>query len=101
MIKTRFRKVTYKFDIDIPTSIKHALEIDRINQNNFWRDALELEMMNVGIAFDILYDNDVVPPGWSKVTGHVIFDCKMDMTRKSRWLLDGHKTPEPLHSGLH
>ena len=93
--------MTYKFGIDIPTSIKHALDIYRINQNTFWRDALELEMMNVGIAFDILYDNDVVPPGWSKVTGHVIFDCKMDMTRKSRWLLDGHKTPEPLHSGLH
>ena len=22
----------------------------------------------------------------------------MDMTRKARWVLDGHKTPEPLHS---
>ena len=90
--------MTHKFGIDIPTSIKHALEIDRINQNNFWRDALELEMMNVGIAFDILEEDDVVLPGWSKVTGHIIFDCKMDMTRKARWVLDGHKTPEPLHS---
>ena len=55
-------------------------------------------MMNVGIAFDILDYNDVVPPGWSKVTGHAIFDSKMDMKRKARWVLDGHKTPEPLHS---
>ena len=55
-------------------------------------------MMNMGIAFDILDDNDVVPLRWSRVTGHIIFDCKMDMTRKSRWVLDGHKTPEPLHS---
>ena len=55
-------------------------------------------MMNVGIAFDILDDKDVVPPGWSQVTGHAIFDFKMDMTSKARWLLNGHKTPEPLHS---
>ena len=30
-IKTRYRKVTHKFGINLPTSIKHALEIDRIN----------------------------------------------------------------------
>ena len=73
-IKTRCRKVNHKFGIDIPNSIKHALGVDRINRNTFWRDSLELEMMNVGIAFDILDDNDVVPPRWSKVIGHVIFD---------------------------
>ena len=73
-IKTRFRKVTHKFGIDIPTSIKHALDIDKINRNTFWRDALELEMMNMGISFDILDDNELVTPGWYKVTGHVIFD---------------------------
>ena len=66
--------MTHKFGIDIPTSIKHALGIDSINRNTFWRDALEIKMMNVGIAFDILDENDVVPLGWSKVTGHVIFD---------------------------
>ena len=55
-------------------------------------------MMNVGILFDILDDNYVVPLEWSKLMGHVIFDCKIDMTRKARWVLDGHKTPEPLHS---
>ena len=97
MIKTRCRKVTHNFGIDIPTSIKHALGINSINKNTFWRDALELEMTNVGIAFDILDDNGLVPPVWSKVTGHLIFDCKMDTTRKSRWVIDGHKTPEPLH----
>ena len=42
LIKTRCRKVTHKFGIDIPTSIKHDLDIDSINQNTFWRDALKL-----------------------------------------------------------
>ena len=55
-------------------------------------------MVNVGIAFEILEKEKAIPPGWSKVTGHIIFDCKMDMTRKARWVLDGHKTPDPVHS---
>ena len=38
------------------------------------------------------------PPGWSKVTGHLVFDVKMDFTRKARWVLDRHKTPDPVGS---
>ena len=26
--------------------------------------------------------------------GHIIFDVKMDFTRKTRWVKDGHKTPD-------
>ena len=25
----------------------------------------------------------------------MVFDVKMDFTRKARWVLDGHKTPDP------
>ena len=49
--------------------------------------------MNVGIAFHNLERGEEVPNGWSKVTGHIVFDVKMDFTRKARWVLDGHKTP--------
>ena len=57
-----------------------------------------MEIVNVGIAFEILEKEKVTPPGWSKVTGHIIFDCKMDMTRKARWVLDGHNNPDLVHS---
>ena len=33
-----------------------------------------------------------------KVTGHLIWDMKIDFTRKARWVLDGHKTPNPTGS---
>ena len=36
--------------------------------------------------------------GWRKVTGHLIFDMKMDFTRKDRWVLDGYKTPDTIGS---
>eukprot|EP00957_Ditylum_brightwellii_P087865 6691208-Ditylum_brightwellii.AAC.1 len=51
-------------------------------------------MKKIGITLEIL-ENDLKTPGeWSKVTGHIILDVKMDFTRKSRWVLDGHKTPD-------
>ena len=49
-------------------------------------------MYNVGIAFEILGEGEKAPSGWSLVTGHIVWDVKMDLTRKARWVLDGHKT---------
>ena len=51
-------------------------------------------MYEVGIAFEVLEENAKALAGWSKVTGHLVFDVKMDFTRKARWVLDGHKTPD-------
>lgn len=55
-------------------------------------------MFNVGIAFEVLSDGKKAPPGWTQVTGHLVFDVKMDFTRKARWVLDGHKTDDPVGS---
>ena len=65
------------------------------NGNTFWRDAIRKEMTNVGIAFDILEDDEHLPVGYKKASGHIIFDVKMDFTRKARWVLDGHKCEKP------
>ena len=97
-IKARIRKTTHKYGIEIPTNIKHAFEIDKANNNNFWRDAVAKEMTEVGIAFEVLEHGEKAPKGWSKVTGHLVWDVKMDFTRKARWVLDGHLTPNPIGS---
>ena len=55
-------------------------------------------MLNIGVAFEILDDDTAMPIGWSKVTGHMIFDIKMDFTFKARWVLDGHRTPDVIGS---
>eukprot|EP00957_Ditylum_brightwellii_P078264 5950878-Ditylum_brightwellii.AAC.1 len=52
-------------------------------------------MFNVGIAFEVLEHKRNLPVGWKEVTSHIVFDVKMDFTRKARWGLDGHKTPDP------
>ena len=87
-MKSRIRKTTHKYGIELPTSQTHAYKIDRKNKNTFWRDAINKEMLNVGIAFEVLPTGEKAPPGWSKVTGNLVFDVKMDFTRKARWVLD-------------
>ena len=49
----------------------------------------------MGVAFDILEAHENVPVGWTKASGHLIWDVKMDFTRKGRWVKDGHRTPDP------
>ena len=53
-------------------------------------------MFNVGVAFEVLDVGERAPCGWSKVTGHLVWDVKMDFTHKVCWVLDGHKTPNPV-----
>ena len=55
-------------------------------------------MTEVGVVFEVLEEEMKAPIGWSKVTGHLVWDVKMDFTRKARLVLDGHKTPNPIGS---
>ena len=61
-------------------------------------DAITKEMTNVGIAFTILNEGKKAPPGWTKASSHMVFDVKMDFTRKARWVKDGHRSPDPTTS---
>ena len=92
-VSQRKWKTTHKFGIEIPRTVEQAMAIDRKASSTHWQEAIKREMSNIGIAFEILEEKKATPVGWSKVTGHMIFDVKMDFTRKARWVLDGHKTP--------
>jgi hypothetical protein len=97
-IKVRIRKTIDTYGIKAPTSMEHAFAIDKKNGNTLWCDALAKEMTETGIAFEVLDEGIQAPKGWSKVTGHLVWDVKMDFTRKARWVIDGHKTDDPTGS---
>ena len=59
--------MTQKYGIEIPTSVENAYEIN--NQK-----AIDKEMMNVSVAFQVLDEGEKAPPGWSKTSGHIVFD---------------------------
>ena len=72
------------------------MEINWRNGNTMWRDVLAIKMFNVGVAFEILEEDQPTPAGWKKVSRHLVWDVKMDFTRKARWVLDGHKMADPI-----
>jgi len=95
-VKSRaVKRKTHKYGVEVPRDVKHAFQLDEKNGNTLWQDALALEMNSIGAAIKFLKNGQQVPVGYTKATGHVIFDVKMDLRRKARWVKDGHRTPEP------
>ncbi len=75
---TRYLKRTHKFGIEVPKTVKEALDLDRKNNNTLWADAIAKEMKEVRIAFNILPDGHSDPIGYHKIPCHMIFDVKME-----------------------
>ena len=94
-VKSRVRKTTHKYGIEIPKSHEEAFRFDKKNSNSFWYNAFQKEMTNISIAFEILDKDTLVPVGWKKVTRYLIWDVKMNFTWKSRWVLDSHCQGQP------
>jgi hypothetical protein len=97
-VNARVKRVTHKYGVEIPRTLKEAYDLDEKNGNTFWRDAVTKEMGNLMVAFDILDHGEKLPPAWTKASGHLIFDVRMTLERKARWVKDGHKTPDPDYS---
>ena len=94
-VNSRVYKTTHKYGVEIPNSIKISRDLDLKNGNYLWITAIKKETSNFGIAFEILNENKTAPVGWSNESGHLIYDLKIDYTRKARWVLDGHRSADP------
>ena len=97
-VNTHAKRKSHKYGIEVPTSTNNALCIDKENGNMCWTNTVNLEMSKIGTAFDVLKRGQQALPGWRKSSGHIIFDVKMDFTRKARWVKDVHRTPDPTTS---
>ena len=98
--RARVAKTTHKYGIRVPSTIEEAIVIDEKNGNTLWQDSIDLDMNTILPAFDILPYGQKAPPGYVKSSGHIVFDVKMDFTRKSRWVKDGHLTKDPVDSNF-
>ena len=94
-INSRYHKRTHKYGIRLPKTIEEALAIDKETGMDLWRKAIEKEMKNVMPAFRILDDDDKIPIGYTQIPCHMIFDIKIDFTRKARFVAGGHRTKPP------
>jgi hypothetical protein len=85
--------------------VDEALRIDAATGTDFWMKAIKKEMNKVDVAFDFcdawtpeqvrqgLARGDFV--GFQEIKCHMIFDVKMDLTRKARMVAGGHTTETP------
>ena len=97
-VNQRVKKTTHKYGVRVPNSLHHAYKLDEENNNSVWRDAIKKEMANVSAAFDILDGSRTPSPMHIKLQTQIIFDVKMDFTRKARYVGRGDKVPPPEES---
>jgi hypothetical protein len=103
-VKKKYWKMMHKFGIKLLHSVEEALEIDRVMGTDHWRKALNKEMSKVKIALNAkdgvtLEDvrsgkvKDMI--GFQEIGCHIVFDIKMDFTRKARFMAGGHMMETP------
>ena len=101
-VKKRYWRTTHKFGIRLPKNAEEALEIDRETGTDFWEKAIKKEMSKVknkawqrkhGVTPDDVRNGRVKDMvGFQEIKCHMIFDVKMDFTRKARFVAGGHTT---------
>ena len=89
-----------KYGIKVPRTIQEARVFDLAAGNTMWQDAIDLEMNTNMAAFDLVSNGEGFPPGYSEASGHIIFDIKMDLTRKARFVKNSHMNPDPIDSNF-
>ena len=89
MIVTR-KKKGLKYDIKVPKTVAEAHRLDRETGNVFWTDEIAKETKNVSISFSIMEERTKSSTGYKNIGGRIIFDLKINFTRKSRWVATGY-----------
>ncbi|MGH7954991.1 MAG: reverse transcriptase domain-containing protein [Gloeomargaritales cyanobacterium] len=87
----------YQYGVELPRNVKHAMLIDRENNDSKWRDAIRKEMsaMEEMEVFRILPEGEKAPPECTRIPLMMVFAVKPDGTRKSRLVAGGHVTGPP------
>jgi hypothetical protein len=100
-LQKKYWRTDYKFGIRLPKSVDEALQIDKMTGTKHWENALKKEMSKVCVAYkakDGVTPDDVQKgrvadmKGFQEIKCHIVFDVKMDFTRKARFVAGGHMT---------
>ena len=75
--------MTTKYGHEVPRTLEDCKRIDAANGNSLWTIAIEKEMANVNVAIEVLEEDQPIPVGWQRSSGHLVFDVKMDFTQKA------------------
>ena len=93
-VVSRTQKKSHKYGIEVPHNVRHAHELDKINGNSLWADAIRLEMGEVQVAFYVKQKDTTVRQNYEYLNCYMVFDVKMDFPRKARFVANGAKTKD-------
>ena len=102
-IAARAHASKLKYGIAAPSSAADAERLGTESKNELWAEATKKEMKALMIAFEALEKDEPLPKGYSKAEGCLIFDVKLDLRRKARWVKLGNRTSDtgaPSYAGV-
>ena len=85
-VNTRTKMVPHKYGVQLPSKVQEEFDIGKANGNTLWHDALNKDMDHLKVAFDIMPDGKSPPVNYTKESGNLIFNTRMTLERKSRWV---------------
>ena len=94
----------YKFGVQVPRSVKHALELDKANGDHAWEEAINKELGQIqefGTFRHMLKEESLSE--FQKIPYHIVFDVKFDGCHKARLVAGGNFTDQPsedVYSGV-
>ena len=103
-VKKKYWRTTHKFGIRLPKTVAEAFQIDKENGNTYWADAIAKEMSKAKVAYipiegatpeEVRANKVDQLRGFQEIKCRIIFDVKMDFTRKARFVAGGHMTETP------
>jgi len=103
-VKSRYWTTTHKYGVKLPHSVEEALEIDRLTGTDYWAKAIAKENKKVKVSWHALHHltpeqvrtgqaHELI--GYQEIKCHMVFDVKMDFTRKARFVAQGNRTDTP------
>ena len=90
----------YQYGVQVPRNHAQAMELDRENGNNLWRESELKELAQID-EYDTFTDlGKGAHPGkdYKRINVHIVYAVKHDGRRKSRLVAGGHLTDTPIES---
>ena len=93
--KNKYWRNTHKYGVRLPKTAAEALELDRQTGHPLWENYLKRDMNKEEISYEEVEgcttgevrrgEVDELK-GFQEITCHIVFDVKMDFTRKARYV---------------
>ena len=96
-----FGTTTIKFGVEVPRTVREALEFDKKNGDHKWAEAIQKEMQGLydHKTFKFLDPNEQIPNNYQQAPLRMIFDMKPDLRHKAWSVTGGHVIDSSEHSG--